>query len=104
MLSWERRDHGPAKTKFKPGSGMSPVLRSHTARTSLGTALVHEREDGQAELDMWRPDQTSIGKGLFATVDAAKTRAETILDPRATAWEMLDDPLLLDDVRLDDTG
>jgi hypothetical protein len=85
MLSW---------TKHKRADG----LWSYSARTYLGTALVHEKEDGQATVDMWKPDQRTIGTGVFPNVDAAKTRAETILDPRATVWDML-----LDDV-LDETG
>ncbi len=81
MLSWTRRSRGDG-------------LWSYTAKTIIGTAIVHEEPDGQALLDMWRPDQSNIGTGKFPNVDAAKTRAETILDPRATSWDMLDDPML----------
>jgi hypothetical protein len=45
--------------------------------------------NGEILLDMWKPNQENIGMGLFATVDAAKHRAETILDPRATCWDMI---------------
>jgi hypothetical protein len=81
MLSWSKMT-------------LSNGALAFTARTNLGTAAVTEHFDGQASLDMWRPDQTNIGKGRFPNVDAAKTRAETILDPRATAWDMLDHPEL----------
>lgn len=74
-----------------------------TARTSLGTAIVQERPDGQATLDLWRPDQSNIGT-VFPNEDAAKLRAEAILDPRATAWELLDDPMLSEDDELLATG
>lgn len=86
MLSWTR--------KIDAAAGFC----SYAARTALGTALIVDRQDGHVELDMWRPDQTSIGKGLFPNVERAKARAETILDPRATAWELLDDPELSEEV------
>ena len=89
MLAWRKHSQGQ--------------VVSHSAKTMLGTALVHERADGQITLDMWRPDQSGIGQGVFPNLDAAKARAETILDPRATCWEMLDDPML-DDATLDQTG
>lgn len=89
MLSWSRRERAKG-------------LWSHMARTSLGSALIHERPDGQALMDMWRPDQTNIGTGLFPNVDAAKTRAETILDPRTTCWEMVLAEDLLDATGTDD--
>jgi hypothetical protein len=88
MLSWTRHNtNGPRR-----------AVRSYSTRTNIGTAVVHEQPDGQATLDVWRPDQSSIGTGTFPNVDAAKTRAETILDPRATGWDMLDDPMLDDEL------
>jgi hypothetical protein len=76
MLSW---------TKHKTTGN----LWAHAAKTMLGTAVVHEMPDGRILLDMWKPDQSNIGTGVFPTVDAAKTRAETILDPRATCWDFV---------------
>jgi hypothetical protein len=51
MLSWkkEKRDG---------------KLWTFVARTYLGTAVVQEQADGQAILDMWRPTQENIGRGM----------------------------------------
>lgn len=92
MLSWQKHFRG------------SPSLVSWSTRTNLGTAVIHARaEDGSVVMDMWRPDQTSIGKGRFPNADAAKRRAESILDPRPT-WFDLIDPLSLSDDALDGPG
>lgn len=75
----------------------SALNRSHSpiyVRTSIGTALIHELPSGEFLLDMWRSNQESIGSGRFSNVEAAKARAEAILDERATCWDMLDDILL----------
>ncbi len=80
MLSWSKETRGS--------------LMSYVTKTVIGTAIVHEQPDGSAILDMWRPDQSNIGRGEFANADAAKKRAETILDPRNTAWDLLDHPAL----------
>jgi hypothetical protein len=87
MLSWTKHN-----------TNAPHAVRSYSARTNIGTAVIHERPDGQVQLVMWKPDQSNIGAGTFPNVDAAKTRAETILDPRATGWDMLDHP------ELDETG
>jgi hypothetical protein len=58
------------------------------ARTSKGTAIVHDLGD-RVLVDIWAPDQHTIGTGVFPTVNAAKQRAETVLNPRNTAWDLL---------------
>ena len=89
MLSWQKHFRG------------SPSEVSWSTRTELGTALNHERaSDGTVVMDMWRPDQSSIGKGKFPNVDSAKKRAESILDPRSTWFDLIDRPDFADDVSL----
>jgi hypothetical protein len=82
MLSWTKRE------RAKPTIA-EPALWSHMVKTNLGSAIIHEMEDGRILMDMWKPDQTNIGTGMFPSVDVAKSRAEAILDPRATCWDML---------------
>jgi hypothetical protein len=81
MLSWEKRFRG------------SPGLVSWTTKTALGTAVIHVQADSTCAMDMWRPDQSPIGRGFFPNADAAKTRAESVLDPRGTWHDLIDQPL-----------
>ena len=60
-----------------------------SARTDTGTCIVHDKGD-YAILDVWRNDQSNIGRGKFDTVALAQARATVLLDPRWTSWEMLD--------------
>jgi DNA-binding PadR family transcriptional regulator len=62
------------------------------AHTEKGSAIVHDLGEA-ALLDIWGPHQETIGGGRFPNVDAAKTRAEAILDPRATCWDHLENLL-----------
>lgn len=87
MLSWTKRERAKATI-------MEVALYSHMVKTNLGSAIIHEESDGTCLMDMWRPDQSNIGTGKFVNVDVAKTRAETILDPRATCWDLLDFAIL----------
>ncbi len=64
---------------------------SWIARTATGTALIHVVGTGVVTLDMWRPDQKDIGRGVFPSVEAAKVRAEAVLDHRFTSWDLLGD-------------
>jgi hypothetical protein len=86
MLSWEKRFRG------------SPGQISWTTKTALGTAIIHEQAgpEGTCIMDMWRPDQSPIGRGVFPNADAAKTRAESVLDPRGTWHDLIDQPLFED--------
>lgn len=86
-LSWSKTSRSPGGDSRRT-TPQGPLV-SYSTKTANGTAVVHELEDGQALLDMWRPDQTNIGTGKFPNADAAKTRAETILDPRTTCWDLV---------------
>src|ERR1017187_5758547 len=96
MLSWSKT----AWTTQVDGTWREG--RSWSAKTTLGTAVIHQRTDGSVLMDMWKPDLSNIGRGLtatecscrlFPTVGAAMTRAESILDPRATWYDLVDSPM-----------
>lgn len=64
------------------------------AKTEKGSAIIHDFGD-YVIIDIWGPGQVTIGMGKFPTVDAAKRRAEAVLDPRTNAWDVVGN--LLDD-------
>jgi hypothetical protein len=95
MLSWTKRVVQRVRT---PGRVVTTTtVTTWHAQTIYGTAIVTDITGEPITLDMWNPaSQASIGHGTFPSVDAAKDRADAILDPRSTAWDMLDD-ILFDD-------
>ena len=81
MIEWKVRGRGKALS----------------IQTEKGTALIYDLGTA-ATLDMWGPNQETIGHGRFDTVQQAQERAQTILDPRETAWDVLNDGFLQDDL------
>ena len=58
-------------------------------KAPTGTALIWVKNTGEAELTIWGPDQGHIGQASCTDLTAAKERAERVLNPRTTFWELL---------------
>jgi hypothetical protein len=64
-------------------------LVAHYVKGPTGTALIWVKNTGEVVLDIWGIDQEALGQASCESIDEAKEKAERVLEPRTTCWELL---------------